>query len=138
MKPYVRFVIACFCVYISGASAVRAQQDTLLPEIVFDAKALELGLLPQENMRVTIPFVYLGKEPQLISRVWTGDPHYVCKYPQEPLMPGKEYTLTVCFWLRDRPGPMNRNVTLWLANGRAFVCRLRGLVGAPRFIPDPR
>lgn len=138
MKTYIRFITACFFVYTSVSGTVWAQQETLLPEIVFDAKALDLGLLPQQNMRVHVPFLYLGKEPQLIARIWVGDPHYACEYPREPLMPGKQYTLTVCFWLCDRPGPLLRSFTLSLANGENVTGLFRGLVGDPRFIPDPR
>jgi hypothetical protein len=93
-------------------------KDTVF-NFAFDSIAHNLGnIAPKnENNRLVKYFKYIGTEPIVITRAWTGDPHFICEYPREPLIPNKIYSFTVCFWHLDRLGKMTKVMGFDLSDG---------------------
>jgi hypothetical protein len=73
-------------------------------------------------------FKYIGKTPILIAKAWTGDPHYICKYPKEMLMPGMTYDFTVCFWFANKQGRLNKVMGFELTNGKRISLIFTGTI----------
>jgi hypothetical protein len=103
-------------------------KDTLF-NLAFDSIAHNLGYIvpTNENNRIVKYFKYIGTEPISISRAWTGDPHYICSYPYEPLKPNKIYSFTVCFWHEGRWGTMSKTMGFYLSNGQRISFRFKGI-----------
>jgi hypothetical protein len=80
-------------------------KDTVL-NFVFDSISHDLGDILPENNFIVKYFKFIGDEPIIIRRAWTGDPHYICEYPTEPLIPNKIYSFKVCFCHQGRQGKM--------------------------------
>lgn len=79
-------------------------RDTIF-NIAFDSTSHNLGnIIPtneNENIELVKKFKYLGTDTIYIRKAWTGDPHFICEYPQEPLITNKIYSFTVCFFTKD-------------------------------------
>lgn len=101
--------------------------DTVL-SIVSDSLRHDLGEIPMNNNKLTKYFKYIGKVPSTITRTWTGDPHFICDYPHEPLIPGKIYSLTICFWNEGRTGFFETVMGFDLSNGEHISFQFRGTV----------
>lgn len=71
-------------------------------------------------------FKYLGKEPVFIVGQRSGDPHFICDYPQEPLLTNKIYSFTVCFYLPTGPAFFNKTMWLELSNGKNLYFTFKG------------
>lgn len=74
-------------------------KDTL-NNFVYDSISNNLGNLPitNTNSRLIKHFKYIGKEKVCIVKAWTGDPHFICEYPTDLLIPNKIYSYTICFY----------------------------------------
>jgi hypothetical protein len=108
-------------------------RDTVF-NFAFDSIYHNLGDIPpvNENNYLVKYFKYVGKEPITISRAWTEDPHYICRYPNEALVPGKIYSFTVCFWHKGKQGNMSKVMGFYLPDGNRIMLRFRGA-----YIPSP-
>ena len=71
-------------------------------------------------------FKYIGTEPIFITRAWTGDPHFISKYPKEQLIPDKIYSFTVNFY--HRPGFMCKTMGFDLSDGNHISFMFTGHV----------
>ena len=96
--------------------------------VLFDSVRHNLGWVrpANENNRLIKHFTLQGKEHLNISRVWTSDPHYICYYPQGPLIPGKIYSIHVCFWHQDRTGIIQKTMGLTFADGTRVTFMFTG------------
>lgn len=101
--------------------------DTL-NNFVTDSLIHDIGLVPQNIARLTKYFKYTGTEGTYIEKAWTGDPHYICEYPQEELIPGKIYSFEVCFCMINRPGNFSRYMGFYLSNGSIITFLFKGTV----------
>ena len=102
-------------------------KDTLF-NIAFDSITHNLGLIEptNKNNRVVQHFKYVGTDTIFIARAWTGDPHYICEYPNEPLVPDTIYSYTICFWHKGRQGRMNKRMGFLLSNGNRIILKFKG------------
>jgi len=102
-------------------------KDTVF-NIAFDSIAHNLGKIVPTNENNTLVkyFKYIGKEPIVITRVWTGDPHFICEYPREPLIPNKIYSFTVCFWHKERQGKLHKRMGFNLSDGNIITFTFSG------------
>lgn len=73
-------------------------------------------------------FKYIGTDTVSITRAWTSDPHYICKYPQEPLVSGKIYSMSVCFYFGGQQGQFQKVMGFNLSNGAVVSFRFSGTV----------
>ena len=64
---------------------------------------------PRQNCYKTFYFK-VGNEDLEISRAFTGDPHYIDKYPRGVLLAGNIYSYSVRFHFQDRYGPYNKTM----------------------------
>jgi hypothetical protein len=130
-------------VFLFGTIPCQAQSEyrSLIPEdtagvvfkdtlfnIAFDSVAHNLGHIQPVNKqnRLVKYFKYVGTDPVLITRAWSGDPHYICDYPREPLVPNKIYSYTICFWHKGRQGKLNKLMGFNLSDGNSIVLRFTG------------
>ena len=102
-------------------------KDTVF-NFAFDSISHNLGdIVPtNENNRLVKYFKYIGTEPIVITRAWTGDPHFICEYPREPLIPNKIYSFTICFWHQDRQGNMTKIMGFDLSDGNIISFKFTG------------
>lgn len=96
---------------------VKSFQDTLL-NFVTDSFHHHFGKIPPENFNLRKPFKYIGKDTVFIIEGTTTDPHFICEFPKEKLIPGKVYSVKFCFWHQNRRGPFNKTMGLHLNNGQ--------------------
>ncbi len=127
------FFIVLICFFSSeafGQNPVHKDiffKDTVC-NIAFDSLKHNLGKInPETQSRyLTKHFKYLGTEPLSIKRAWTGDPHYICDYPKEELIPNKIYAFTICFSHKGREGIMNKQMGFDLTDGNRVFMRITG------------
>ncbi len=102
-------------------------KDTVF-NFAFDSIAHDLGkIVPSnENNRLVKYFKYIGSEPITITRTRTGDPHFICEYPRETLIPNKIYSFTICFWHQDRQGKMKKVMGFDLSDGNQISLKFTG------------
>lgn len=102
-------------------------RDTIF-NIAVDSISHNLGqIVPtNDNNRLVKYFKYIGTEPIFITRAWTGDPHFICEYPKEQLIPNKIYSFTVCFWHQDRQGSMTKIMGFDLSDGNRVSFKFTG------------
>lgn len=96
---------------------IKTFQDTLL-NFVTDSFRHHFGKIPPENFNLRKPFKYIGKDTVFILEGTTTDPHFICEFPKEMLIPGKVYSVKFCFWHRNRRGQFNKTMGLHLNNGQ--------------------
>ncbi len=92
----------------------------------FDSLTHNLGIVPNINVKLIKYFKYVGQDTVYIRRAWTGDPHYICRYPNEPLVYGKIYTFEVCFSFQSRQGPMWKQMGFELSNDKRINFLFKG------------
>ena len=109
------------------SSKLTEFRDTIY-DFAFDSLTCNMVNMPQRYMTITKKFKYLGHAEIEITRAWTGDPHYICDYPKEPLKKCKIYTFNVCFSFKDRKGPFKREMGFDLSNEQRIVFTFRGNV----------
>ena len=102
-------------------------KDTVF-SIALDSISHNLGqIVPtNDNNRLVKYFKYIGTEPIFITGAWTGDPHFICEYPKEQLIPNKIYSFTVCFWHQDRQGSMTKMMGFDLSDGNRISFKFTG------------
>lgn len=101
-------------------------RDTLF-SIVTDSLSHDFGEISIRGTYTLIKyFKYIGNDTVHITRVWTGDPHYICKYPQEPLVSGKIYSMSVCFYFGGRRGRFQKTMGFNLSNDKVISFRFSG------------
>jgi hypothetical protein len=102
-------------------------RDTI-SNIVVDSLTHNLGqIVPTNNYnRLVKYFKYIGTEPVYVVRVWTSDPHYICQYPTEILIPNKVYSFTTCFAHHGRQGKMKKIMGLDLSDGTTISLKFTG------------
>lgn len=102
-------------------------KDTVY-NLAFDSLKHDFGVFNSETAkrRLLKHFKYLGSEPLRIVKAWTGDPHYICDYPKEELIPNKIYTFTICFSHKGREGIMNKQMGFDLSDGNRVFMRFTG------------
>lgn len=96
--------------------------------IVTDSLSHDLGDIPALNNELIKWFKYIGKEPAVIVKAWTNDPHFICEYPKGPLIKGKIYTFTVCFCNQGRLGKLNKEMGFYLSTGERISFIFKGNV----------
>jgi hypothetical protein len=103
-------------------------RDTIF-DIAFDSTSHNLGkIIPSNangNNKLVKHFKYLGTDTIFIKRTWTGDPHFICEYPREQLIPNKIYSFTVCFY-HERQGKLNKHMGFELSDGNSITFKFTG------------
>jgi len=102
-------------------------KDTIF-SIVTDSLSHDLGDIPAVNNKLVKWFKYIGKEPVVIVKAWTNDPHFICGYPKEPLINGEIYSFTVCFSNNGRAGHFNKIMGFDLSSGERISFRFKANV----------
>jgi hypothetical protein len=102
-------------------------KDTVY-KFAFDSISHNLGdIVPtNENNRLVKYFKYIGTAPIVITKARTGDPHFICEYPREPLIPNKIYSFTICFWHQDRQGIIIKEMGFDLSDGNRISLKFTG------------
>lgn len=104
-------------------------RDTIF-NIAFDSIKHDLGkIIPSNengNDKLLKHFKYLGTDSIYITKAWTGDPHFICEYPHEILIPNKIYSFTTCFWHEGRKGKMTKVMGFDLSDGNRISFTFTG------------
>jgi hypothetical protein len=126
------------CNLLSFTAAAHAQIDNIYqgaPQLkdtiynfVFDSINTDLGEVEPVNInnRLTKKFIYIGDTPVVITCQKSGDPHFICDFPHEPIVKGKIYSFTVCFWFQGGSGVFNKLMSLELSDGRSLFFKFKG------------
>ncbi len=131
------WLFAVFGLFALGCTSAFGQQisDTIefrdtQYSLVADSFSNNMGIIPPTKPRLVKHFKYIGTDSLsvFITRTWTTDPHYICKFPREPLIPGEIYELTICFWHQNRIGAFQKTMGINLSNGERITFRFKGVV----------
>lgn len=129
------FIITTVLTYGQNEKAAKILLDTTnitfgdsIFNMVVDSIFNNLGqIVPtNDNNRLVKHFKYIGTVPIFITRVWTEDPHFICEYPKEQLIPHKIYSFTVCFCHQDRQGNMTKIMGFDLSDGNKISFKFKG------------
>jgi hypothetical protein len=97
-------LVQCSNILYAQKTTATAKQSNIIfrdtvGNFVFDSVSHNLGrkVFAPGNQSLVKHFKYIGKNPVIIASAFTSDPHYICKYPTEPLKTGQVYSFTVCF-----------------------------------------
>jgi len=111
--------------YIILDSSQFVFRDTMF-NLVFDSLTHNFGDIKPINNRLIKHFKYIGTEPIFISRTWTTDPHFICEYPKELLMPNTVYSYTICFYHQNGGGIINKKMGFNLSDGNRITIHFKG------------
>ena len=70
----------------------------------------------------------VGSDSLEIAQAYTGDPHYIDKYPRGVLQTGIIYSYSVRFHFQDRYGPYNKTMGFKFTNGEFGYFTFKGEV----------
>ena len=117
------FFLFSFYGYCNG----QTFRDTV-GEFVFDSLKHDLGKIKlEDNPRYIIKyFKYIGKDTAKITKAYTSDPHYICKWPVEDLLPGMVYSYTICISPQRYIGLWNKHMGFVFSDGTTMMIDLRG------------
>ena len=129
-------VMVLFIVLLLNTFSASAQ-DELNEEIVFkdtvynlafDSLKHDFGKINPDKVGKYLVkhFKYIGTVPLKIVRAWTGDPHFICNFPKEELIPNKVYTYTICFSHKGRAGNMHKQMGFDLSDGNRVFMLFKG------------
>ena len=109
-------------------NTLEMQFKDTLNDFAFDSLQHHLGKINPEsaNTRVTKYFQYLGEDGVCITKAWSSDPHFICMYPKEILIPGKIYSYTICFIHQGRKGPIDKSMGFRFSNETFVAIRFTG------------
>jgi Family of unknown function (DUF6370) len=99
--------------------------DTL-HSIAIDSFNHNMGNVTPATRRLVKYFKYIGKEPIEIQSIWAGEPHFICEYPKEPLMPEQIYSITICFWFHSSPSNFSKAMGFIMNNGERISFHFKG------------
>ena len=105
----------------------KTQTDTLHGTGT-DSFVYDLGNVPMTNFTIVKYFVYEGPANASIVRTLTGDPHYICKYPEGPLTKGTKYSFSICFANATKSGVFNKTMGFVYSNGAQVKFVFKGTV----------
>lgn len=96
--------------------------------IAIDSLNNDLGLITpvDEPIYFLKHFTYTGTNEIWITKTWTSDPHYICDYPKEKLIPNKIYSLKICLSHKSRSGMVNKQLGFYLSDGHMIQLHLKG------------
>lgn len=125
----------CFCSVAQKEHGNVNDVSTILfrdtvEQLAFDSATTRLYGMEKGTFRLVKYFKYVGDTPVVITKAWTGDPHYICNYPNEPLMPGEIYSFKTCFSFY--PGLFHKLMGFELSNGKRITLIYKGSV-----LPSP-
>jgi len=139
MKKYILIISILITIIISCSVGNRKnltenkpiQKDTLLFldtmfNIVTDSFANNMGRVTSFDKRLIKYFKYIGNDTVSIVRTWTGDPHFICEYPHEPLIKNQIYSIEICFSFTGNKGTFNKTMGFNLTNGDIIIFRFKG------------
>lgn len=100
---------------------------------VCDSFSMNLGhftenLAPSYSKKVK----YIGSDTLYVTKAWTNDPHFICRYPKGKIIPGKIYSLRFCFFFKARRGRFRKGMGLKLSNGESLDFYFSGVQEAPQ------
>lgn len=106
MKSLAAFIIFILLAPFNAASqqisyteveSIPVFRDTVGP-LAFDSIFHRMVTISQPvNFHIEKKLKNIGKVPVIISSTFTSDPHFICDYPREPILPGRTYSFKVCF-----------------------------------------
>ena len=136
------FFFAQHCFSQVKTNAITSNPDSVVFRDTFhgwvaDSFVNNMGEVRQEPSTYLIKhFKYIGKDTVWITNAFTNDPHYICQWPKEMLIPGKVYAFKVCFTFQGRPGSFNKVMGFHLSNGISITYRVEGRVLMKNEVPS--
>ena len=93
--------------------AVDEKPNPNAPKIAFSEETHDFKEVP-EGPQVSHNFKFRneGKEPLILSNVKASCGCTVPTWPKEPILPGKEGTITATYNTQGRPGPFTKTITV--------------------------
>lgn len=108
---------------MTWSDTMRISQDTL-----YSLTSIYLNDMIDRSYTLKFKFKYLGESGKIIVRAFTGDPHYISRYPKEPLIKDSIYEFNVSFYNRGRLGPMYKRMGFNFSDGTKAFFNFRGNV----------
>lgn len=124
--------IALFFLLIGRVIPLLAQSNSpycdTIHQFAIDSLQHDLGkFIPAtEKDELSKRIKYIGEDTIWIQKAWTGDPHFICDWPKEPLRPNKVYEIKICFFHKGRRGRLSKKMGLLLSNGERITFHFTG------------
>lgn len=101
---------------LASVSLAIAQQPEgkKVPRAIFDKSEHDFGKVAESSKTVSAVFKFKndGSAPLIIQRVAASCGCTASDYTKEPVLPGKEGTITVTYTTTGHPGNINKSVTV--------------------------
>lgn len=132
-----KLIILCLCVCSMWAVQAQSKPSTKkVPtysgtgaEIYFDQLSIDFGTLKVGEVKVkTITFTNIGKKPLILDDVISSCDCTTLKWTKEPIMPGKQGTITATYTAKTTGLISKRLTVLSNANTDRVIIPLKGEV----------
>lgn len=115
-----------YCQNKNNKASAIIFKDTI-EGFVFDSINNRLGdRIESQNTKMIKHFKYLGKDTLFINKQSSGDPHFICEFPNGPIFPHKTYSFAICFWHQHQKGYLNKTMSLEFSNGKQVFFNFKG------------
>ena len=105
-------ICVTFVVFSANAQTNTSRKKSKVPEIQFDKTVHDYGNIMQgDNGECEFKFKNTGKEPLILTNVYSSCGCTVPSWPKEPIMPGKSEEIKVKY-NTTRIGTINKKVTV--------------------------
>ncbi len=114
-----------------GAATEAKESSTLKPEnMAFKSEIHDFGTL-EEGPEATHNFVFknTGKEPIVIQQVRASCGCTTPSWSKEPILPGKEGSISAAYATQGRPHPFSKTITV-VSNAGTKILTIKGDVEA--------
>lgn len=124
------FIILTIVVAL-GFITVSAQQGKKAPKAQFDKNVHDFGKINESQKTATTIFTFknVGDAPLIIQRAHASCGCTTPDYTKEPILPGKEGTITVTYSTVGRPGVFDKSITIFSnVPDSVYVLKIKGEV----------
>lgn len=112
-------------------SSLSAQQGKRNPNAQFDKNVHDFGKIneSQKTATTTFKFKNTGDAPLIIQRAHASCGCTTPDYTKEPVLPGKEGTVTVTYSTVGRPGIFDKSITIFSnVPDSVYILKIKGEV----------
>lgn len=142
MKKNIYFIVVIVVLFSCSTGSVKTtnkKQNTpfvntnsplkeISGSIATDSFHHDMGKVSRDFRYLMKPFRYIGNKTVLITRTWTGDPHFICEFPKTELIKDSTYYLKICFAFEGKQGVFKKDMGFNLTNGESVTFTFSGSV----------
>ncbi|MGC3979337.1 MAG: DUF1573 domain-containing protein [Paludibacteraceae bacterium] len=120
-----------FAIFLAAFTALIFTAEAQKPVINFSLKEYDFGQINEQDGKAThvFEFTNTGSAPLIIQRVQASCGCTTPDWTKEPIEPGKKGTVTATYNPQGRPGPFNKQITVYSnASNENEILYIKGTV----------